>query len=69
MTADAILRELSTLGSPSIKKVLMNHGAREPFYGVKISDLKPIQKRIKKNHELALCFTIRAYPMPCIWPG
>lgn len=54
MTADAILQELSTLGSPSIKKVLMNHGAREPFYGVKVSDLKPIQKKIKKNHELSL---------------
>ena len=54
MTAKEILAELSTLGSPSIKKVLMTHGAREPFYGVKVGDLKPIQKRIKKNHELAL---------------
>jgi 3-methyladenine DNA glycosylase AlkD len=54
MTAKDVLQELSTLGSPSIKKVLMNHGAKEPFYGVRVGDLKPIQKRIKKNHELAL---------------
>ena len=54
MTAEEILNELSMLGSPSIKKVLMNHGAREPLFGVKVGDLKPIQKRIKKNHELAL---------------
>src|SRR5262249_47300615 len=30
------------------------HGAKEPFYGVKVEDLKKIQKRIKKDHELAL---------------
>lgn len=54
MTVEEILSELSSLGSPSTKKVLMNHGAQEPFFGVKISDLKPIQKRIKKNHELSL---------------
>jgi hypothetical protein len=54
MTADEVLDELSTLGSPSVKKLLMKHGAREPFHGVKVGDLKPIQKRIKKNHELAL---------------
>jgi 3-methyladenine DNA glycosylase AlkD len=54
MTAEEIIHELSTLGSPSVKKVLMTHGAKEPFYGVKIGDLKQIQKRVKKNHELAL---------------
>jgi 3-methyladenine DNA glycosylase AlkD len=54
MTAKAILDELKSLGSPSIKKVLSNHGAKEPFYGVKIGDLKKIQKRIKKDYQLAL---------------
>jgi len=53
-TARQILNELEQLGSPSIKKVLLRHGAREPFYGVKIEDLKKIQKRIKKDHALAL---------------
>jgi 3-methyladenine DNA glycosylase AlkD len=54
MTAKEIVAELKTLGSDSTKKVLMKHGAREPFFGVKITDLKKIQKRIKKDHELAL---------------
>jgi 3-methyladenine DNA glycosylase AlkD len=53
MTAQAILDELKTLGSESTKRVLMRHGAREPFFGVKIQDLKKIQKRIKKDYELS----------------
>ena len=53
-TADEVVAELKTLGSESNKKVLVRHGAREPFYGVKIEDLKKIQKRIKKDHDLAL---------------
>ena len=48
-----IVEELRGLGSPSIKKVLVNHGAREPFFGVKVADMKPIEKRLKPNYELA----------------
>ena len=54
MTAKAILEEIKPLGRESYKKVLLNHGAQEPCFGVKIEDLKKIQKRIKKDHELAL---------------
>jgi 3-methyladenine DNA glycosylase AlkD len=54
MTAQEVLEQLKTLGSPSIKKVLLKHGASEPFYGVKVEDLKKIQKRIKQDHDLAL---------------
>lgn len=54
MTADDIVAELTALGSESTKKVLMRHGAREPFYGVKIEDLKKIRKRVKHDHKLAL---------------
>jgi len=53
-TASAIVEELRALGSPSIKKVLVNHGAQEPFFGVKIGDMKPIEKRLRPNYELAL---------------
>ncbi|HVK16564.1 MAG TPA: DNA alkylation repair protein [Fimbriiglobus sp.] len=53
-TADEVLAELKTLGNASIKKVLLRHGAREPFYGVKVEDLKKIQKRVKTDHDLAL---------------
>jgi 3-methyladenine DNA glycosylase AlkD len=31
----------------------MKHGAKEPFFGVKVEDLKKIQKRIKKNYNLS----------------
>lgn len=54
MGAPEILAELAKLGNESTKKTLARHGAREPFFGVKIEDLKKIQKRIKKDHELAL---------------
>ncbi len=54
MTANEIVEELRALGSESIKKVLRNHGVREPFFGVKIGDMKKIQTRIKKDYQLAL---------------
>ena len=54
MTAKQILAELKPLGSDSYKKVMSNHGVKEPFFGVKISDLQKIQKRIKKDYQLAL---------------
>jgi 3-methyladenine DNA glycosylase AlkD len=53
-TAQAILAEIKPLGRESYKKILLNHGIREPVYGVKIEELKKIQKRVKKDHRLAL---------------
>ena len=53
-TAD-ILKEIEKAGNPSVKKTLLKHGAREPLYGVKIEDLKKIQKKVRENHqEIAL---------------
>ena len=54
MTAQEIVEQLRPLGRDSYKKVLLNHGVKEPFFGVKIEDLKKIQKRIKKDYRLAL---------------
>jgi 3-methyladenine DNA glycosylase AlkD len=54
MTAKEVVEELRTLGAESIKKVLRNHGVQEPFFGVKIGDMKKIQKRIKIDYQLAL---------------
>src|ERR1700722_7607553 len=54
MTAKAILDELKPLGRESYKKVLLKHGIKEPAFGVKIEDMKKIQKRIKKDYQLAL---------------
>jgi 3-methyladenine DNA glycosylase AlkD len=54
MTAKEILAELKPLGSDSYKRVMLNHGVKEPFFGVKISELQQFQKRIKKDYQLAL---------------
>jgi 3-methyladenine DNA glycosylase AlkD len=53
MTTQQVMTELEKLGSPGIKKVLVQHGVREPFFGVKIGDMKPIQKKIKVDYQLA----------------
>jgi len=54
MTANEILIELEKYGDAQTKKTLSRHGAREPFFGVKVADLKTILKKTKKNHELSL---------------
>ena len=55
MTASAILEELRPLGKASYKKVMMmNHGVPEPVFGVPVSELQKIRKRIKKDYQLAL---------------
>src|SRR5271156_3223083 len=55
MTAKEILDELKPLGRESYKRVLLsNHGIKEPFFGVPISELKKFPKRIKKDYQLAL---------------
>lgn len=55
MTAKEILDELQPLGSASYKRLMMkNHGVREPCFGVKISELQKIRKRIKRDYQLAL---------------
>ncbi len=54
MTVQEILDELKGYGNAGTKKVLMRHGAKEPFWGVKVGDMKKIIKKTKKNHELSL---------------
>jgi len=53
MTLAEVMNALEAMGNPSTKKVLIKHGAKEPFFGVKVGDLKKIQKKIKKDHELS----------------
>src|SRR5688572_1961481 len=54
MTAAQIVKELKPLAAASYKKVLLNHGIKEPVLGVKIEELKKIQKQVRKDHQLAL---------------
>lgn len=53
MTVAEIIEELKSMGTESTKNTFMKHGAKEPFYGVKVGDMKKIQKKVKKNHEIA----------------
>ena len=54
MTTEQIMKELERKGSESIRKIFKNHGNSGPMYGVKVSDLKVIQKKVKKDHVLAM---------------
>jgi 3-methyladenine DNA glycosylase AlkD len=54
MTAEEVVEQLKRLGTDAYKKVLLKHGIQEPVFGVKIEELKKIQKRIKKDYRLAL---------------
>ncbi len=54
MTFESVMQQLETMGNEQTKTVLMRHGAQEPFFGVKVGDLKKIVRKVKKNHELAL---------------
>ncbi len=54
MTSKEILKELEGYGNEGTKSVLIKHGAKEPFFGVKVQDLKKILKKTKKNHQLSL---------------
>jgi 3-methyladenine DNA glycosylase AlkD len=54
MTAQEIVAELKKLGTAQTKKTWLTHGAQEPCFGVKVEDMKKIQKRVKMDYQLAL---------------
>ncbi len=54
MTLQEVMSELEQMGTEQTRKTWLNHGARGAFFGVKIGDMKVIQKKIKHNHALAL---------------
>ncbi|TCJ03377.1 DNA alkylation repair protein [Cytobacillus praedii] len=54
MTYEEIMQKLEELGSEQTKKIYYNHGVKEPYFGVKIGDLKKLVKYVKKDHDLAL---------------
>jgi 3-methyladenine DNA glycosylase AlkD len=53
-TLDQAMSELAAKGSEAVKRLWLKHGAKEPFFGVKIADLKVIQKKFKGDQALAL---------------
>lgn len=54
MKLKVVMSKLEELGSPAVKTLWLKHGAKEPFFGVKIGDLKPLAKQLKGEQALAL---------------
>ena len=54
MTAAEVVAELKKFATEQTKKMWMTHGAQEPCLGVKVEDMKKIQKRVKMDYALAL---------------
>jgi 3-methyladenine DNA glycosylase AlkD len=54
MNLDQVMAALASKGSDSTKRIFARHGAKEPFFGVKVADLKVIQKGLKGDQPLAL---------------
>ena len=53
MTVKEIMAELEAKGNVAVKNIFLKHGIKEPFFGVKIEYLKVIQKKVKKDYQLA----------------
>ena len=54
MKLKEVMAALAVKGSESTKRILLKHGAKEPFFGVKIADLKDIARKLKGEQALAL---------------
>ncbi len=54
MTYEEVMQQLKAMVSETTKRTFLIHGAKEPLFGVKVGDLKILQKQIKKDHALSL---------------
>ncbi len=54
MTASDIVEELKPSGTEQTRNILLRNGAREPVLGVKVEEMKKIQKRVRMDYRLAL---------------
>ena len=54
MKLKEVMSELAAKGSEATKRLWLKHRAKEPFFGVKIADLKVIAKKLKGEQALAL---------------
>lgn len=49
-----VLKLLAAKGKPDTKRMWAKHGAKEPFHGVRIADVKAVLKAAGRDHALAL---------------
>ena len=55
MTTKEVLKELKGYADEKTRAMFIKHGApADSYFGVKVQDLKKIQKKVKKDHSLSL---------------
>lgn len=54
MDLKEVMSYLESKGSEQSRKIYSRHGAPENMFGVKVGDLKPIEKQERNNHSLAM---------------
>jgi 3-methyladenine DNA glycosylase AlkD len=54
MNTTEVMKALEKLGSSQTKKTYLRHGCPEPFFGVKIADMKTLIKKLKIQNDTAL---------------
>ena len=54
MKLKEVMAALEAKGSETTKRLWLKHGAKEPFFGVKVGDLKVIAKKLKGDQAIAL---------------
>ncbi len=52
-TLDEAMAALEARGHPQTRATYLRHGAREPLFGVRFGDLRPLARRIGRDHDLA----------------
>lgn len=53
MTAADVMKQLEKLGTAQTRKTFARHGCPEPFFGVKVGDMKTLVKKIGADSRLA----------------
>ncbi|PWL29628.1 MAG: DNA alkylation repair protein [Fluviicola sp. XM-24bin1] len=53
MNLQEVMNYLKSKGSDQTRKIYSRHGAPENSFGVKVGDMKPIEKQERNNHSLA----------------
>jgi len=54
LTLEEVMDKLEAMGSEQTRKTFRNHGAEGPLFGVKVGDMKPLVKEVKRDQALAL---------------
>ncbi|MGE3310533.1 MAG: DNA alkylation repair protein [Limisphaerales bacterium] len=53
-TLAEVMKELAARANATCKRTYLRHGAKEPLYGVRVGDLKPLQRKLRGRQDLAL---------------